>query len=203
MTFDKLYVLAKGGFCVYEGPPKALEFHLSKAEITCSQYQIPIEVLIRICSKTDGSAQRLSKILLKNKNELRYRCETEGRLSPGGISQKAIAFNLFHFWYILQRTVVSTFKYQWKTIIFQLLFFTLLGLCIPYLYNRNIGQPDSCLNTTATGTDINFLGNELLVQNQKFIFLAIICIQFLITAATVLVLSSGFTLFFNEHRNGI
>jgi hypothetical protein len=200
MTFDKLYVLAKGGFCVYEGSPKYLEFHLSKAEITCSQYQIPIEVLIRICSKTDGSAQRMTKMLLKRKNELRYRCETEGRLSPGGISQKAIALNLFHFWYILQRTVVYTLSSNWKSMAIHFLLCISLSIVVPLLFNRQIGELDGCQNHNSR--ELFKEDPLLLIRNQGFIFFTMIVIQLLTTVSTLLVFGKEVKVFLNEKRNG-
>jgi hypothetical protein len=50
MTFDKLYVLAKGGVCVYSGPAQDLNKHLRECDIICSEIQIPIEVLMKVAS---------------------------------------------------------------------------------------------------------------------------------------------------------
>ncbi|CAG2104866.1 unnamed protein product, partial [Medioppia subpectinata] len=48
---DKLYVLAKGGECVYWGPPSALSPHLHTCGIVLNENQVPIETLITIASK--------------------------------------------------------------------------------------------------------------------------------------------------------
>ncbi|CAG2113115.1 unnamed protein product, partial [Medioppia subpectinata] len=48
---DKLYVLAKGGECVYWGPPSALSPHLHTCGIEVNENQVPIETLITIASK--------------------------------------------------------------------------------------------------------------------------------------------------------
>ena len=47
-TFDSIYVLAKGGVCVYSGPPSDLREYLMDSEIEFNENQIPIEVLIKI-----------------------------------------------------------------------------------------------------------------------------------------------------------
>ncbi|CAG2115224.1 unnamed protein product, partial [Medioppia subpectinata] len=49
--FDNLYVLAKGGQCVYFGPPVHLRHHLSSSNIVCNENQVPIEHLLTIASK--------------------------------------------------------------------------------------------------------------------------------------------------------
>src|ERR1700712_1754077 len=49
--FDNLYVLAKGGVCVYSGTPQHLPNHLSECYIICNENQVLIETLITIGSK--------------------------------------------------------------------------------------------------------------------------------------------------------
>ena len=49
--FDKLYVLAKGGVCVYSRTPQHLPNHLSECNIICNENQEPIETLITIGAK--------------------------------------------------------------------------------------------------------------------------------------------------------
>ena len=50
-TFDSIYVLAKGGVCVYSGPPSGLRQYLMNSEIEFNENQIPIEVLIKLSFK--------------------------------------------------------------------------------------------------------------------------------------------------------
>ena len=46
--FDKLYVLSKGGVCIYSGPPQMIDSHLDKNQIQIPADQPPIESLIKI-----------------------------------------------------------------------------------------------------------------------------------------------------------
>ncbi|CAG2182910.1 unnamed protein product, partial [Oppiella nova] len=94
MLFDGVYVLAKGGLCVYSGPPLQVRAYLSAAQFECNEHQVPIEVLLRIASKSGSSVQRLSHQSMKAKSELRNRCLAEGRLSPNGVANKGNAFQL-------------------------------------------------------------------------------------------------------------
>ena len=52
--FDKLYVLAKGGRCVFDGETTQLKSHLEQCHVACLDWQVPIEELIKVASK-DGS----------------------------------------------------------------------------------------------------------------------------------------------------
>jgi hypothetical protein len=49
--FDQLYVLAKGGHCVFSGRPNQLRSHLQECAINCSDDVLPIEVLLKVSSK--------------------------------------------------------------------------------------------------------------------------------------------------------
>ena len=51
MMFDKLYVLAKGGFCVFDGESTQLKSHLEQCQVECLDWQVPIEELIKVASK--------------------------------------------------------------------------------------------------------------------------------------------------------
>ena len=52
MMFDKLYVLAKGGCCVFDGETNQLKNHLKQCQVNCQDDQVPIEQLIKVTSKT-------------------------------------------------------------------------------------------------------------------------------------------------------
>lgn len=51
MMFEKLYVIAKGGKCIYFGPPNQLDKHLINSNINRKDIEIPIEVLIKMGAK--------------------------------------------------------------------------------------------------------------------------------------------------------
>ena len=51
MMFDKLYVLARGGRCVFDGETNQLKSHLEQCQVECLEWQIPIEELIKVASK--------------------------------------------------------------------------------------------------------------------------------------------------------
>ena len=51
MLFDKLYILSKGGRCVFDGETNQLKSHIQKCKINCQEDQVPIEQLIKVVSK--------------------------------------------------------------------------------------------------------------------------------------------------------
>ena len=80
MIYDLLYVLAKGGVCMFSGRPQQLRQNLTDCRIVCKENQIPIEVLLKIGANGFGDQ---SVIDLSNKTnqdmssyEERFRHET-------------------------------------------------------------------------------------------------------------------------------
>jgi len=49
--YDQLYVMAKGGRCVFSGRPNQLKSHLLECGINCPDDVLPIEVLLKVSSK--------------------------------------------------------------------------------------------------------------------------------------------------------
>ena len=210
MLFDKLYVLAKGGLCLYDGSPQCLREHLNEADIDINEYQVPIEVLLKIGSKYDERVRELVDLTLKQRNDLRHRCITEGRLSPKGIPKKSLNFDLTRMWYLFQRTTAYSFQSQWKAMVIQFIFILSLGFVITQLYNKHIGEADGCFsfeqkNTTTTCfKSMETLKEEsYLSQNLRFVFFSGILIQFLTTVATTLIFTTEVRIFLNEHKNGM
>ena len=62
MMFDKLYVLSFGGFCVFDGKTNQLQSHLQECQIDCQEWQVPIEQLIKVASKTSNVSLAAVKI---------------------------------------------------------------------------------------------------------------------------------------------
>ena len=111
--FDKLYVPAMGGLCVYEGPPKGLKTYLIRADIVCNEEQVPIEVLIKICSKNQNEKIILSQIISNKREQLEDQCRS--------------TFNLRHLWYhLMMRSITSTLSSQKKVLSFTFFVYIIL-----------------------------------------------------------------------------
>ena len=53
MMFDKLYVLSHGR-CVFDGRTTELKCHLQQCQVECHEWQVPVEELIKVASKTSN-----------------------------------------------------------------------------------------------------------------------------------------------------
>ncbi|CAG2179797.1 unnamed protein product, partial [Oppiella nova] len=208
MLFDGVYVLAKGGLCVYSGPPQEVRAHLSAAQFECNEHQVPIEVLLRIASKYGASLQRLSHQSMKARSELRLRCLEEGHLAPNGVVNKGNAFQLRQMWYLLGRTMTCQLRSQWKAMFAQFLFIQTMGFLVTRLYNKHVGETDGCFslalsaNASCVKTVEGLREENLLSQNLRYLYFVGVLIMALMSISTVLLFSSEIKIFMNERMNG-
>src|ERR1700728_2917887 len=81
--FDTIYVLAKGGVCLYSGLPLNLRQHLNECHIDCNQNQVPIEVLLRISSEHKNNEFYQKLFLKQNENSIDTKMYEHMRLVYG------------------------------------------------------------------------------------------------------------------------
>ena len=125
--FDSLYVLSKGGYCIYNGRPQCLKEYLIESNITINETQVPIEVLMKVASKTIFNREDSEEFEIHNdikvlaqktkagEEDLRQECKIFGRITdPKNISIKPIAFNLLHFWVLIQRSFKCSIIREYK-----------------------------------------------------------------------------------------
>jgi len=206
--FDKLYILAKGGICVFSGHPQDLKSHLSECQIICSGIQVPIEVILKVSSKgiNDQQVLRLADKTSQNKSQILLRIKVEAELYPDGIELKSESFKLIDTWNLLIRCMNYSYISQWKPLLIQFLCYLIFGFNLTLLYNSDIGKPNGCftLNSNSSSKTTDSLREQsLLDQNMKFNFFAaaiVICLQIM---GTTLTFPSEVKIFFNEHQNGL
>ncbi len=204
--FDKLYVLAKGGLCLYSGRPQDLGSYLSECRIFCTETQFPIEVLLKIASngKDDDQVIKLANKTTEEKENLLNRCKNETHLFPDGIPFKSKNFKLIDMWYLLLRTMTKTYISQWKSLITQILFYIFVPLIMTKLYNSEIGKPDGCysfLFNQSTNCFKQLDYDSLLDQNTKFHFFTSVIVMFIQLSVTTLTFPTDVKIFLNEHQN--
>ncbi len=207
MMFDKIYVLAKGGVCVYSGLPQDLKTHLSECDIICNEFQVPIEVLLKVssqgindknvkqlCLKTSQSEQQLKSFTNKN----------ETLLHSKGIKIKTKRFNLFDFWYLFCRSMTYTYICQWKSLTSHLLFCTIFCLCLTKSYNPDIGKVDGCFEQNI---DLNITCKEredqksILEQNLYFNFIGFYVMMLIQVTISTSTFTTELKSFSSEHQN--
>jgi len=150
--FDSLYVLSKGGYCVYNGQPENLREYLLNAKITVTKTQVPIEILLKVASKTkynsrlidkfdvDEDIKKLSNLTSLGHKYTRRQCETYGKLAHiNHINVGSVAFNFLDFWYLFLRTTKCTLIRGWKSVLFITLFELLSGNYTSVYFFTSIG----------------------------------------------------------------
>jgi hypothetical protein len=210
MMFDKLYVLAKGGFSVYSGRPQDLNKHLTNCGIKCTQFQHPIEVLLKYtCTGIeDKQVLELNEKTSQEKQVILERCNEETKLFPDGLIVKSKRFKLIDFWILLSRTITYTYRYKWKLLLIQFFIYLLLAFSLTSFFRSDIGKASGCIsfeedfNTTCNKTIEKLEEEELLTQNIKYNYFVVVnalLVQLISTCATF---TSEVNLFLHEHRNG-
>ena len=206
--FDKLYVLAKGGICVYSGPPQELNTHLSGCEIICNEFQTPIEVLLKYSSIgiEDKHVLNLVNKTSLEKDVILIRCKDETILFPDGIQLRTKRFKLIDLWILLLRTITYTYRYFWKILLTQFVFYIFCGYCLSLFFDKDMGKPSGCISfeedfKNCNKTTEKLKEESLLAQNIKFTLMSlmIVLIQFISTTMTF---TYEMKVFLNEHRNG-
>jgi hypothetical protein len=212
MKFDNIYVLAKSGVCVYSGLPQDLKTHLSECDIICNEFQVPIEILLKISSNriNDNNVQKLYTKTSEIRKIIIQKCNDETFPSPDGIGFKSKRFIAMDFWNLLLRTMTYTFASQWKALFAQFIFIEIMGFMGAFFYDSEITKPNGCLDfssayfdSTCTETVKKLEEESLLSQNIKFNFAFITALTFFELIVTNLTFSTSVKIFLNEHQNGI
>src|ERR1700712_2039361 len=111
--FDKLYVLAKGGVCVYSGTPQQLPNHLRECNIICNENQVPIETLITIGAKGIED-NKVIELRDKTTTETKQSIETLlNETKEKGIHKKNKEFCVKDIYILLERRVVELIQYNY------------------------------------------------------------------------------------------
>jgi hypothetical protein len=207
--FDKLYVLAKGGICVYSGLPQDLSSHLRECDIVCNEFEIPVEILLKLSSKglIDPNIVKLAEKTSVIKESVMERCKEEKLLISDGIPLKTKKFSLNDLKSLLLRNITYTVRYQWKALVFEFLFYQFCGYAFKNLHNDNIDDPTGCMsftNSTVCHQSIEKMEEKFLVgQNLRFNMSIILVVLIIQAATSTLTFATEVKIFLNEHRNGM
>ena len=209
MMFDKLYVLAKGGICVYSGPPQQLNTHLSECGIICNEFQTPIEVLLKYSciGIEDKNVFNLVNKTSQEKDTILMRCKDETILFPDGIQYRSKGFKLIHFWILLLRTMTYTYRFFWKFLIIQLMFYMGFAYFTTLFFDKDMIKPSGCLSfgnhSYNCNKTVETLREESLIrQNITYNLFANLFLCDFQLLWTTMSFTYDMKLFLNEHRNG-
>lgn len=204
-SFDKIYVLAKGGICLYSGVPNNLRQHFNECSIQCNENQVPIEILLKIASNYDKN-QILSQKTVECNQEFIKEYLNENMISIFGkrISKR---FKIIDFYYLLLRTMLYTYKCQWISLLFQIIIFQLIALIMKSHFNSDMTEPDGCIELGFGGgcnQTLKEIRDENLIQsNLKYHYAVLNAMAFVVCVIMSVTFCNEFKIFKNERTNGI
>ena len=165
--FNQLYVLSRGGVCIYSGPPSLIREHLVQCSRTCSmfkssnaqssqshneeedydnQFRYPIENLIfHSCqSYNDSVVQQLS--ILTNNNLDHHSKLINIHPVLEGVFQNRRRFSLNSVWLLSQRYLALFGAIQWLPMLFYMLNYLAFAYVLNQIFDPQIAQPSGCIN---------------------------------------------------------
>ncbi|KAF7494885.1 hypothetical protein SSS_00978 [Sarcoptes scabiei] len=145
VVFDKLYVLALNGFCIYEGSVEHISLFLRESDVVISsRIQTPIERLLKFASKPNEITTRLANQVHSTRKDILHFGEKNGRKIKNSIRTEISDINLSNLMDLFKRCWIHKHRFYWKTLTIQ--FCSLIGVTVflAMVFGQDIGSPDSC-----------------------------------------------------------
>nr|XP_027202656.1 ABC transporter G family member 2-like [Dermatophagoides pteronyssinus] len=205
MMFDQLYVLAKGGICVYSGRPIDVGKFLEKiSDPRINENLFPIEQLMQYScldhtnSMTVCTTETENKIILTN----------DMHKSIDGIPTNRNRFLLKSCWILFLRYCAFVRGYQWIPYFWFMLLIIVQGPSLVMKINPDIPYESGCINleesynNTCNRTEQEKQMDANLEQNFLFILASVSYFLSLIYLQCTIIFVKEIRYFWNEHRNG-
>ena len=201
--FDSIYVLAKGGVCLYSGKPQNLRQHLNECYIECNENQVSIEVLMKLSFEGINS-KNVKQLCEKTCTELTDEMNSDLRQVNHKIKTNVKAFKIIDFWYLLMRFLYRDYVMNWKNNLIQLLLYISIIMFLIKCLNENIHKIDGCFQLNSTSNKTCFEREDekwILSQNQSFLhFSSYLTILFQISFLTYNY-ANDLKFYSSEHQN--
>ena len=210
--FDQLYVLARGGVCIYAGPPRQIQAHLNRLpDVAQHSGHFPIETLItHSCSShQDPLVQHLSQLNDQQfaSNDSTERLSAETQLVPDGVVANRPRFSFHSILNLGYRYLLYIRGYLWIQwlVYFVVSFFFAINL--RFLYSVRIIHSNGCVNVEDDLTQCHKTAKEIqdefdLTDNLSYNYFLTNIYMFLILISSSVNMASELPIFSNEHRNG-
>lgn len=212
LLFDQLYVLARGGICVYSGTPGQVKTHLTSVpEIDQSESKYAIEVLIKhSCAEIGNDIVR--KLCLTNNQQ--FSSGDSAKLSNDthslldGVTPNRVRFSLWSVYILLLRYCTFIRGFLWKPQLAMTCLYLVYSGALSLFFEASIANGSGCVsleddfNNTCLQSAEQALEGKQVENNLKYnifsnsLFLAVVIMQ------SVASFYFDLLLFVNEHRNG-
>ena len=205
MMFNKVYVMAKGGHCVYSGTPYDIKPFLEECKIVCDENHVPIEQLLKVASIEEINHYKELMIVttretLKNQNDM---IEKQMKVLQNGLQVVRKPFKVIDVCHLFSRSMAQIRAEQWKVIIAQLIFYIVFPIVITKMYKPDMGKASGCYELGQLGSCAKYVEeDDKLEQNQIFLFSILITIQFTHICYVTINCIHDTKIFVNELKNG-
>ena len=202
--FDRIYVLAKGGVCVYWGTPEHLPTHLEDCGIICNENQVPIETLIKIGSKGEDDPKN---VVLRDKTNESFKQLFANRMNETKdkrIENRNKRFNCKDIYLLLRRSVEEFIGFKYVSIMTSMAAIVFTSCVLFFSFGSDIGEYNDCvfLNQNNNRSCLEQMDIDYMVtKNMNFMIFVIwfgILIECLISLTDKL---TQFKVFTVEHQN--
>lgn len=210
--FRKIYVLAKGGHCIYSGQPQEIRQYLHKCEAVIGEHQLPIEAMLRYSCEglTDPTVSLMVQKTSRTEANLnKHRVLRETNLMVDGLQVLSKRFFFKDLYVLIMRRITNILRFSWKVIALQFALYICFGIVLRWIYGTAIALPSGCINleeeemnNTCAKTDDKLREDQLILYNINYNFYIITIIMFFCSVIPSLTFSADLQVFLNEHRNG-
>nr|XP_046914359.1 ABC transporter G family member 30-like [Dermatophagoides farinae] len=209
--FDQVYVLAKGGVCVYSGPPSDIRQHLTKVSDRMDQDDIfPVEELIKYSCLSYEVPSVQDLVRLTNERILNDNLILLNETVPvlDGIPTNQNRFSLKSVWVLILRYAFYVRGYLWQILVLMYCLYISFGISIYYIFDTNMIFRDGCVNME---DELNNTCNQTQEKEDEdfdlqasFIYICFgqSMMFFIVLLQTSIMFSKEIVYFRNEHQNG-
>lgn len=212
--FDQLYVLARGGVCVFSGAPTAITTHLqSVSQIHSQECTYSIELLVK-CSCRGHLDPVVQQLVVGNDQQFRQNCkqsillDKQTHLTPDGVIQNRTRFSIASSYVLTLRYLSYIYGHLWRDWLVYVAIFAAYSYVLTLFFEPQIALPSGCVdleedfNNTCGRTAEKIEEDEQLKKNFKYNFFMYNIFIFLILLQSSLNFRKEVVYFYNEHRNG-
>ena len=214
--FDQLYVLARGGVCIYSGPPNQIRSHLAQIPefvVHTDSSKYAIETLIKqSCLDHNQHAVQLLSGHNNNKSKqdiFNHDLTTDTQMVLDGVQKIRQRFSLTTTYILFCRYLAYFRGHLWFESVFFSMNYLIYGFALRFFYEKSMIYIPGCLNINEDDTTMCRRTKESveviyqLLNNFKFNFFYTNFFLFFIVFQFSMSLLKELKYFANEHRNGM
>lgn len=204
--FDKLYVMAKGGVCIYSGQPELLQQTIEEQiGLIPGTDQQPIEALLKVACNgiEDQQVITLADHCLKKEYEQLSTELNQLKRQPNGLPNTRRIINISHLMIQFIRLIHINLVSEFRQFASQFILFALYFVVLATIYKHEMVKPTGCYDLEEQESTCNneLKNNSLLSENFNYLSFSIMIIGILQMTTSAVLFSPLVKVFRNEHRN--